>query len=47
MGFGVELLKLEQESGVNAVAPSIATDERGDIWTWFLKDDLEALLPNI
>ena len=46
MSFGFELLELEQESGVYALAPSIATDERGDIWTWFLKDDLEALLPN-
>ena len=45
MSFGVELLELEQEFGAHAVAPSIATDVRVNIWTWFLKDDLEALLP--
>ena len=43
MSFGVELLELEQESGVYALAPLIATDERGDIWIWFLKDNIEAL----
>ena len=46
MSFGFELLESKQVSGVYAATPSIATDERGDIWTSFLKDDLEALLPN-
>ena len=46
MSFGFELLESKQVSGVYAITPSIAIDERGDIWTSFLKDDLEALLPN-
>jgi dTDP-4-dehydrorhamnose 3,5-epimerase len=46
MSFGFELLESKKVSGVYAITPSIATDERGDIWTSFLKDDLEALLPN-
>ncbi len=46
MSFGLELLELERESGVHALALSTATDERGDTWTSFLKGDLEALLPN-
>ena len=45
MSFGFELLESKKVSSVYAVTPSIATDERGDIWTSFLKDDLEELLP--
>ncbi|MDC9720999.1 MAG: dTDP-4-dehydrorhamnose 3,5-epimerase family protein [Gammaproteobacteria bacterium] len=45
MSFGFELLESKQISGVYAFTPSIATDERGDIWTSFLKDDVEAMLP--
>ena len=46
MSFGFELLESKKVSGVYAVTPSIATDERGDIWSSFLKDDLEVLLPS-
>jgi len=46
MSFGFELLESAQVSGVYAIIPSIATDGRGDIWTSFLKDDIEALLPD-
>ena len=46
MSFGFELLELEQEFGAYAVAPSIATDVRVNNWTWLLKDDLDALVPD-
>ncbi len=32
--------------GVKIITPSISTDRRGNIWTSFLKDDIDALLPN-
>jgi len=45
MSFGFEITESKNIAGVYAIAPSVATDERGDIWTSFLKDDIEALLP--
>jgi dTDP-4-dehydrorhamnose 3,5-epimerase len=33
-------------NGVYILTPSISTDLRGNIWTSFLKDEVEALLPN-
>jgi len=45
MSFGFELLESKQVLGVYAITPSIATDARGDIWTSFLKNDVESLLP--
>ena len=45
MSFGFEIEESENVPGVFAVTPSIASDARGDIWTSFLKDDVEALLP--
>ena len=33
-------------SGVYILTPSIAKDARGDIWTSFLKDEVEELLPD-
>ena len=44
--FWLWVLELEQESGAYALALSIATNARGDIWTCFLKDYLEILLLN-
>ncbi len=32
--------------GVWIIRPSVSEDARGNIWTSFLKDDIEALLPN-
>jgi len=46
MSFGFESSESKKVSGVYAIMPSIATDERRDIWTSFLKDGLETLLPN-
>ena len=45
MSFGFEITESENVTGVYAITPSIATDDRGDIWTSFLKDDIETLLP--
>jgi dTDP-4-dehydrorhamnose 3,5-epimerase len=45
MSFGFEITESENVIGVYAITPSIAVDERGDIWTSFLKEDIEALLP--
>jgi len=45
MSFGFEVVESKNVAGVHSIVPSIATDERGDIWTSFLKDDVEALLP--
>ena len=33
-------------SGIFIITPSISSDVRGDIWTSFLKNDIEKLLPN-
>jgi len=32
-------------SGVMIIEPSISSDNRGNIWTSFLKDEIDALLP--
>lgn len=45
MSFGFEITESRIIAGVYAVTPSVATDDRGDIWTSFLKADVEALLP--
>ena len=46
MSFGFEITESENVTGVYAITPSIATDDRGDIWTSFLKGDIETLLPD-
>jgi len=45
MSFGFEITESERIVGVYAITPSVATDDRGDIWTSFLKTDVEVLLP--
>ena len=45
MNFEFEMTESENVMGVYSITPSIAADERGDIWTSFLKEDIEALLP--
>lgn len=45
MSFGFKIAESENVAGVYSITPSIAQDDRGDIWTSFMKDDVEALLP--
>jgi dTDP-4-dehydrorhamnose 3,5-epimerase len=45
MTFGFKITESENVPGVYSITPIVATDSRGDIWTSFLKDDVEALLP--
>jgi dTDP-4-dehydrorhamnose 3,5-epimerase len=45
MTFGFDIIESKIIAGVYAITPSIATDCRGDIWTSFVKEDVEALLP--
>jgi len=46
MSFGFQVTESERVAGVFAIVPSITADDRGDIWTSFLKDDVETLLPS-
>ncbi len=45
MSFDFNIVDSEVLSGVKIIEPSISTDLRGNIWTSFLKDELDALLP--
>lgn len=46
MGIGFDIQESSIITGVYILTPSISKDERGNIWTSFLKGDVEALLPN-
>ncbi|MDB4847814.1 dTDP-4-dehydrorhamnose 3,5-epimerase family protein [Candidatus Pseudothioglobus singularis] len=37
--------KSQKIEGVQIISPSVSNDARGNIWTSFMKDDIEALLP--
>ena len=45
MGFGFEVENSTKIDGLAAFVPSIAADERGDIWTSFEKEFMEPYLP--
>ena len=45
MIFESNIVESKNIEGVYILTPSITTDDRGVIWTSFLKDDVEVLLP--
>ena len=45
MGIDFTITESEKINGVWIIKPSIANDHRGNIWTSFLKDEVEKLLP--
>lgn len=46
MSIDFDIKESDQISGVYIITPSISEDLRGNIWTSFLKHELECLLPN-
>ena len=46
MSFEFDIGKSQILNGVYIIKPSIAKDKRGNIWTSFLKNEIERLLPN-
>jgi dTDP-4-dehydrorhamnose 3,5-epimerase len=46
MSFGFKVLDSEKVNGVKIVIPSVAKDTRGTVWTSFLKEELNDLLPD-
>ncbi len=46
MSIELNIQESDKINGVYILTPSISTDLRGNIWTSFLKDEVEALLPN-
>ena len=46
MSFDFKVLDSEKVDGVKIVTPSVAKDYRGTIWTSFLKEELNDLLPD-
>lgn len=45
MSFEFEIIDSKKIEGVKIIKPSVAEDSRGTIWTSFLKEDLDSLLP--
>ena len=45
MSIGLDIKESTEISGVYILTPSISEDDRGNIWTSFLKDEVEHLLP--
>jgi len=45
MGIEFEIKDSKIIEGVKIITPSISTDRRGNIWTSFLKDEIDSLLP--
>ena len=46
MKFEFQIIKSDIIDGVFIIKPSISYDNRGNIWSSFIKDDIEHLLPN-
>lgn len=46
MSFDFKITKSNVIDGVVIIEPSISSDRRGNIWTSFLKDEIDMLLPN-
>lgn len=46
MGINFAITESKKLKGVWIIKPSIAEDNRGNIWTSFLKDEIEKLLPD-
>ena len=46
MGINFKIKESEIIEGVWIIKPSVAQDNRGNIWTSFLKEDVEKLLPS-
>ena len=46
MAIEFDILESTEIKGVFILTPSISYDERGNIWTSFLKDKVESLLPD-
>ena len=45
MGINFQITESDLLKGVWTIKPSVASDLRGNIWTSFLKDEIERLLP--
>jgi len=45
MSIEFKIEKSQKIEGVQIISPSVSNDARGNIWTSFMKDDIEALLP--
>ena len=46
MTIDFKIIDEEKIDGVKLIFPSIASDDRGNIWTSYLKNDLKKLLPD-
>ena len=46
MSINFEIEKSKIINGVWIIKPSISSDSRGNIWTSFLQDEVEKLLPD-
>ena len=46
MGFGFDIHESKVINGVYIIKPSVAYDNRGNIWTSFLEEEIQSLLPD-
>ena len=46
MSIDFEIKESEKINGVQIIKPTISSDSRGNIWTSFVKDEVDALLPD-
>ena len=46
MGFNFTITESQVINGVWVIKPSVTEDSRGNIWTSYLKDEIEKLLPS-
>ena len=46
MSIDFKIVESQILDGVKIITPSMSSDLRGNIWTSFLKDEIDALLPN-
>ena len=46
MTIDFKIKESKKLSGLFVIKPSISFDNRGNIWTSFLKDEIEVLLPD-
>ena len=46
MSFNFKIYESDVLKGVWIIKPTIAYDQRGNIWTSFLKDKIEKILPD-
>lgn len=46
MSFGFKITKSKVIEGVVIIEPSVSNDRRGNIWTSFIKEEIDALLPD-